>query len=535
MGNRFLWAAALVITALAWDGPANVSGQGGKPGPKGAAVQASAHSGLVFTAIPLNEAGRPLVPEEAPQFELHLRNEGPADQTLASIRGSMFSPTVRLFDAAGKGLGSFTPATRGERNIGDLSRFRPPPPRPVTLAPGQEETLVVNLWADRDPVPPGRYEFDALHSAGEELLTTNRVPFEVVSARVEAMALTYDSAQRTNSVLAWLATPQGARASRLLIRISGFVSHATAQVGATAHGDFPSNSRLAASASPPDAAFSPALGWVGVLSGDKLELIEHSMSEPRWRAPVVTLPLSDATPVPRFPNRVHAVFLATGGGGRGPALMGVVAQENDGAPKTWVTPLSAVALHSSCAFTMGGAITVLYSSDDGKTARLHRIEVNEDGRVASPDRVVRETPNSVLVMVADMRPEAPAAFFVVEADRERHDRLALVKIPVNGALGATGLRTVGGWPAVDGKGERLPARAQSPTIETDKDGIPWLAFTDDRGDLFGGRIDGSMALLREGRDARALLPHIGALARGTSISCFNPDGTLFHAAGALSH
>jgi hypothetical protein len=537
MWNRFLRVGLVVVATLTWGGPSDVSGQVGKRVPKGKTMQPSAHNGLVLTAVPRNDAGRPLVPEEAPQFELHLRNEGATAQTLTSISGGLYSPTVRLFDDAGNGLGSYTPAARGQRNIGDLSRFRPPPPRPVTLAPGAEETIVVNLWAYRDPLPPGRYSFDALHSVGEELLTSNRVPFEIVPAHLEAIALSYDTAQRTNSVLAWLATPRAGEASRLLIRISGFASHAIAQVGATAHGDFPSDSRLAVSASPPDGTFPPALGWAGIISGDKLQLIEHSMSEPRWRAPVVTLPLNVAVPVPRFPNRVHAVFLATGSGKQGgPALAGVVAQESGGVPKPWLIPLSTVALHSACAFTMQGTITVLFSSDDGKNSRLHRIDVNEDGSVASPERVVRESSSEVLAIVADIRSGAPNSFVVLEAHREMHDQLAFVKVPLSGEPIATGLRTVAGWPAAEVKAERRPARAQALTLETDDEGLPWVALTDDRGDLIGGRMDGALSLLREGRVGRAIFPHIGALARGASISCFNSDGMLFHSGpGTQSH
>jgi hypothetical protein len=535
MWNRFLQVGALLLAALTWCGRADVSGQASKTATKGQTMQPNAHNGLILTAVPRNDSGKPLLPEEAPQFELHLRNEGSAAQTLTSISGSLYSPTVRLFDDAGNGLGSYTPAARGQRNIGDLSRFRPPPPRPVTLAPGAEETIVVNLWAYRDPLPPGRYHFDALHSAGEELLTSNRVPFEIVPAQVQAMALSYDTAQRTNSVLAWLAIPAGGQASRLLIRISGFASQATAQVGATAHGDFPSGSRLAVSAKPPDSTAPPALGWVGTISGDKLQLIEHSMSEPRWRAPVVTLPLSAAVPVPRFPDRVHAVFLATGSGKQGPALAGVVAQEGGGVPKPWLVPLSAVALHSACAFTMQGAITVLFSSDDGQHSRLHRIDLNEDGSVASQERVVRETANEVLAVAADMRSGTPTSFVVLEASREMHDQLAFVKFPLSGESRATGLRVTAGWPTASVGSERKPSRAQSLTLEIDNEGLPWVTLTDDRGDLIGGRMDGALSVLREGRVGIAVLPHIGALARGVTVSSFNRDGTLFHSSAAASH
>jgi hypothetical protein len=533
MWNRLFRLGVMVIAVLTWDGLGLLGQQPGKTVPKGRTMQPNAH-GLVLTAKMRNDGTRPLVPEEAPEFELRLRNEGQTAQTLESISGSLFLPTFRLLDGVGNELGSYTPYDRGERNIGDLTRFSPPPPRPATLAPGAEQTLVVNLWAHRDPAPAGKYGFEAEHSVGDGQLTSNRVPFEIVPAQVQAMALSYDTAQRTNSVLAWLATPSGTKASRLLVRISGFASHGAAQVGATSHGDFAPGSHLAISAKPPDSTSPPALAWVGVISGDKLQLIEDSMSEPRWRAPVVTLPLSAPVPVPRFPDRVHAVFLATGGGKQGPALAGVVAQQGNGVLKPWLIPLSAVALHSACAFAMQGAITVLFSSDDGTKSRLHRIDLNEDGTVASPERVVSETSNEVLAIVADMRSGAPTSFVVLEAHREMHDQLAFVKVPLSGEPMATGLRTAAGWPTAEVKANRRPTRAQVLTLETDNEGLPWVALTDERGDLIGGRMDGALSVLREGRGGAALFPHVGAVARSVEISCFNRDGTLFHSAAAAA-
>jgi len=366
MWKRFLRAMALTGGAWACCGLWNLCGQSA---PKGRPMQPSGTNGLALIASLRSDGGKPLLPEEAPLFDVHLRNTGTTPKTLTSIVGNLYSPTIRLFDAGGNGLGSFTPASRGQRTIGDMSTMRPPPPRQVTLAPGQQESIVVNLWAHRDAAPPGKYFFEAAHSDGEALITSNRVPFEIAPADVKAMALSYDSAQRTNSTLAWLAAAHGAKSSRLLIRVSGFVTHATAQVGATDHGEFPLDARVAVSATPLNATFPPSPGWAAVVYGDKLELIEHSLGEPEWRAPVVTLPLSTAVPVPRFPNRVHAIFLATGAGKQGPALAGAVAQEDGGAPKQWTVPLVATAAHSACLFALQGAIAVFYASDDGKTSR----------------------------------------------------------------------------------------------------------------------------------------------------------------------
>lgn len=562
MRNRILWLTALAVIVLAWGGVSAQTGTSGQKGKTGKTMEPSpeTHDGIVFTAEPLFDNKKPLLPEQAPQFRLHLRNEGKTPKTLYSIIGNMYTPSVRLFDANGNGMGSYTPASRGERAIGDLSGFAPPPPRTVTLAPGKEETSVVNLWAHRDPAPPGKYFFDAIHSDGETLYTTNRVPFEIGRGRVHAKASGYDTSERATSILAWLGTPHDAAESRLLVRISGFTSHATAQVGATEVGEFEPGASLAVSASPPDGPFSPSLGWVGVISGDRLALIEHSMSEPQWRAPLVTLPISAATPVPRFPNRSYAVFLATGDGPEGPALAGVRAQQEGpqqdgpqrlasqeeapqqtGAPqgdlRTWATPLAEPARLSACAFSAEGPIAVLYSADDGKTSRLHRIDVNEDGSVAAPDHVVRESANEVLAMVADMRIAAPQSFVVLEAERERHDRLALVKLPVSGNLMATASRDMPGWPTIEVTGEedRQPARAQAVAFETDNQGLPWLALTDSGGTLIGGRMDRPLSMVCDGRETRGLAPHIAAIFRGVSISAFDTDGALFHYVNDSGH
>ncbi|MBT7301301.1 MAG: hypothetical protein HN849_17395, partial [Victivallales bacterium] len=48
--------------------------------------------------------------------------------------------------------------------------------------------------------------------------------------------------------------------------------------------------------------------------------------------------------------------------------------------------------------------------------------------------------------------------------------------------------------------------------------------------LYGGRIGGRLALLRDAEAGRkAMCPHIAALYEGTTIACFTETGALFHA------
>jgi len=489
---------------------------------------------LVLTAKPRGATAKPLVPEQAAEFDVLLRNQSNAPLTVNSL-DNRFTPVIHLFDSQGRPLGHYTSADRRDRIIGDLGPKTAESTRTITLAPGDEKTTWVNVWSHTDPFPPGAYWFEASHQAQDaESLVSSRLPFQIVAARVDDSALGYDKNIRANTVLAWLATPAGGSAARLLIRLSGFTSHAVVQLGATLHGEFPSNSRVAVSATPPDGPL-PAVGWVAVVSGDRLQLIQHNMSTPMWRAPAVTLPATGAIPVPRFPNRRHAVFLATGAGPKGPVLIGVKAANGNTALLPWSVGLSHIPVHSASAFMMEGAITLLLAADDGRTSRLIRLDVSEDGTVTAPERVVHESPNEVLAVVTDSRGGEPLSFVVLESDRTNHNQLAFIKIPLSGQLKATELRTIDGWPTVEVKGELRPARAQSLLLETDNQGMPWVTLTNERGDLLGGRMDGALSLLREGRIAHAVFPHIGAVARGVTISCFNPDGTLFHSGGADGH
>ncbi len=222
------------------------------------------------------------------------------------------------------------------------------------------------------------------------------------------------------------------------------------------------------------------------------------------------------------------MFLATGKASGHPALAGVMVRRSAPA-KTWTVPLSGVPDHSACAFGLKGPISILLTYDDGKTARLSRIDVSEDGQVLSNEHVVRETPNRVLAVVTDMRSRQPVSFMALEADRVRHDRVALVKVPLEGNVQATPMRVLAGWPAVSVNGEVRPDQARQLTIEMGLDGAPWVALTDSRGDLIGGRLSRPLALLRDGKTGGpALFPQLGLIVIGAAISCFSEDGMLHH-------
>ena len=113
------------------------------------------------------------------------------------------------------------------------------PPELVTLGPVDEQKTHVELWHFMNPLRPGRYAFEAVHAANPTdppQLSSGRVPFEVVSAGIDACALGYESSQRLSTVLAWIAVPSDTAAPELFVRLSG-ATHATPQTAGRSFGD----------------------------------------------------------------------------------------------------------------------------------------------------------------------------------------------------------------------------------------------------------------------------------------------------------
>ena len=498
------------------------------PGTPAAHMQPDPSSSLALTATQLG-GPRPLAAEEGADFDLILQNQGTTAQTVQSLEND-YTPVYEIYDSSGHELGKFNAHERTLRTVGDIGTAESGEPDEVTLEPGNSVHTWARLWAFRDPLPPGRYAFQAQHETvrGASPIQSNRATFTILPARVKSVAVAPDSPSRANSVLAWLAQVDQSPGLRLLIRQSGFSSHKSVQVGGIASGDFPEGSRVALSAMPMDAQFSP-LNWVAVLSGPKLQMIQHGMAVSRWRAPVMTLPASDAVPMPRFPNRQHAVFLATGTVQGGPALIGVVVTNGGSSPAPWTVRLRGLPTHAACAFSMAGPITVLYATDDRQTSRLYRLHVSEDGGIAAPEAMVYESPNRVLAVATDMRLGQPASFVVVEADRTRHNNLGFIKVPLAGNPMAMKLHEYQGWPMrtnVNGTGTPLPTIGVD--FDLDATGMPWLAVVSENGELVGGRLDGSLQDLRENKNQHCSWPQVAGLADNMTLSCFLDNGMLLH-------
>jgi hypothetical protein len=491
-------------------------------------MQPDPSAALVLTAAQLG-GPRPLASEEGADFDVILQNQGKSPQTVQSLENDV-TPVSEIYDSSGHVLGKFTARDRTLQVVGDIGTAESGESQEVTLEPGNSVHTWVRLWAFRDPLAPGKYSFGAQHEAvrGAGLIQSNRAPFEIRAAQVDSVALASDSPTRANSVLAWLARVDQSPTLRLLIRQSGFSSHKSVQVGGVANGEFPEGSRVALGAMAMDAQFAP-LNWAAVVSGPKLEMIQHGMGISRWRAPVITLPASDAVPIPRFPNRQHAVFLATGTAQAGPALVGVVVKNGDSPKAPWTVRLRGVPTHAACAFLTQGVITVLYAIDDRQTSRLYRLDVNEDGVIAAPETMVYESPHAVLAVAADMRIGQPASFVAVEADRVLHNHLGFVKIPLVGNSMTTKLREYQGWPMrAEIRGTSTPVKAARVAFDLDATGMPWLAMVSETGEFVGGRLDGSLHELRANQNQRCTWPQVAGLSDSMTLSCFLENGMLFH-------
>ncbi len=475
-----------------------------------------------------------LLPEQAAAFDLALKNGSAAPEKGVAVDGNMSTPVVRVLNEKGELLFEKSGQAMGERVAGNFGALPPVPPKMITLDPGAEQALWVNLWSYHDPLGFGAYTFEAMHhwKTDGAVLTSRRVPFAIVPAKVSSAALGYDSSSKMASVLAWIAAASdGKEPPKLLVRLSGFGNHANVQQGATDLGRVPQDARVAVSQIPPDGKPN-WLGWVAAVSSSGVELVQHNMTQPLYRTGMLPLRVQGAVAVPRFPDRGHAVFLAVGRGSSGPELTGFTVKPGAGPTPAWVIPLASPVMMAACSFGASGPITVLMSFDDGQSTKVSRIDVSETGIVLAPEQVVRTTPNRLVAMEVDMRPNATPGFVILEQSRAIPDRLAMVRLPLSGAPPPiVPFAPLLGWPTAEDGGQKRLLPATAIDVEVGFDGVPRALVADERGRLFGGKLDGSaLTQLREG-GAPSLFPHIAALGAGVKSACFTQDGLLAHVGG----
>jgi hypothetical protein len=478
---------------------------------------------------PRGEASGPFLPEQEVPFDIALRNDGSARAEFVSISGNMNTPVIRVRDASGTLLGQYTRRNASERMNGDASTRVQRQPKMVRLAPGAEDQTFFNVWRYREPLGPGNYSVEVAHrpAPAADPIVSQRIPFSIVRAKVITAAMGFESAQRFSTILAWLAAAEGGR-PRLLARLSGMAGHGGLNAGATMLGEYPAETRLAVGEIPPEGEMN-WMGWIAAVTGSHAELIRHNMIVPAWRSGPLALPLQDAVPVPRFPDRGHAVLLVTGSGQSGPVLCGLVVEEEGGAQhRPWTLPLPLKPQHSACLFGAHNPIILLFAGDDGRQSSLYRLVVDESGKMLVPAERVRQTENVVLAVASDLRLGETPTFLVLEAERDKLDRNTLVHVPLRGPAAEAEPRQMGNWPK-DSEGRAgMPAAV---AIEAAGSDVA-IALTDAQGRLFGGTAAGSIQRLSSEGVAGLVSPHIGAIQRSTVFSAFRPDGLIYYAARA---
>lgn len=475
-----------------------------------------------------------LFPEQSAAFTITLRNAGDNPQEVLSLSGNQRTPVFRALNSNGDVLVEGDPQKASDRVAGEVGEPQPMPDRLKTLQPGTAETTWVNLWNFVDPLPMGKYRFEVEHMlrpGPETKRLSGQVPFEIIPGTVSECATGYEGESRMTSVMAWLVAPKvGDHEPELLVRLSGFGDHAIAQQGGTSHGFVKQGSRLAVAQRA--AQVRGMRSWIGVLTGSQVILIRHDMTLPVWRSDPIDLPGDSLSPVPRFPDRNQAVFLATGKKAGAGILAGVTVKEKETEFKPWSLPLANVPNRTACIFDANGTITLCYAAEDGDTTRFFRLQFDEEGTLVTAEQEFHSTANVVLGLVAEMRPGVSPGFVITEADPEKHDQLKTVRVKAQGDPVVNALPPVAGWPAIkEGETERpLPATAVA--MEVSADGAVWLLVVDEKGCLFGGRIDQSFSVLDSASGVPRLFPHIASLRGGQSVSWFDSNGVLVHAGGS---
>jgi hypothetical protein len=241
----------------------------------------------------------------------------------------------------------------------------------------------------------------------------------------------------------------------------------------------------------------------------------------------VTLPVTEARPVPGFPFRKTALLLATGKSGAGYAITGAGFERHGAIPRPWSLPLSARPVLTACAFQNDGPVTVAYLSEEPGTSRLTRLAVDDSGRRIGAEEVVYSTPNRIVALAAYVWRGAPPLVLALEEPVETPDHLRLVAIPVAGNVAMRELGAVAGWPVFEGR-----AAAPSELALAVRNGVPALAFLDGHGGYWAAALDGSpLRRLNGSNGPRLLRPHIVALPGGLTFSAFIESGVLAHFGG----
>jgi hypothetical protein len=493
-------------------------------------------AGLQLTLEPLKTTSPVLYPEQAADFEIVLTNRTGAAATVLLLSGNLDTPEVVVSDASGRELGRFTEFDLRKRSGSNPEHKEPGPPSVITLDPGLEDRSILSLWRFMNAPGPGRYFVRVEHQATEDgaALISNSVEFEIRPAKIAGMCCGFAAIDRSSAVLAWLAASaaNGSARRRLLVRLSSQRDYAKLEMGATNFGEFPAGSHVAVGQAIESTPIN-GQGWVLATSGYDATLFRHNMAHPLGSVGPIKLPAGDAVAVPGFPDfGRRTVAMATGLAQGRPVLAGFAAQDGHAEP-AWAVPLSGAPVLAAAVAQTEKVTYVVYATDNGQASRIFRIGVDPAGKIVDAERPLRASPlaPSALRVVAGR--DQPPLFMLLESDRRDASRLNYVRIPIHGDARAFEPHMVEGWPTIPGSdGQPTPAPAAAFDISQDPRGTVYVALTDSSGNLWGGRLDRGLLLLRRANGDPASFPHIVCLRRATTIAAFRSDGRLYFAGGA---
>jgi hypothetical protein len=578
--------AFATLPAAAWQNPGRGVSQPPKELPRNM-NPTPAH--LELTAAPTGGRSR-LLPEEAASFDLIFRNLSSSEEGFLSMTGNPGTPQFQLYDNAGHLLGSFDPAA-GMSMGSSHAKFEPVSPAQVFLRSGVQDGASINLWNYTSSLPPGRYRLQVSHhaQAGGAFVSATPVVFDIVPALVTHAAMNYSTSDHAGSLLSWIAEPADRKSGpELLIRLSASGRHGTVLSGAWPAGSVENGAGLASSALPPFSK-TGSQGWLAVASGENVELLHHALARVSWRSGQIPVPVTNLRPVQGFPDRQRALFLGTGRSRAGtPTLVGLALSADPqrnamphsrqpilqpgpsqpmgidpntplfpggasgkpfsppapaSAPQRelpsyhpWTVSLKGDPIRAAVAFDAEGPVSVLLVYEDRGKLALSRIDLDESGKVVTPERTLLTGTDTtgLLALAVDQRKDQPIAFVVAGADRRQHNRLALIRLPLQGAPVSKDFPSLAGWPTTTENGHSLPLAAAEAAMDIAPDGAPWLAMVDETGRFYGGPLNGSpLALLRD--HGKCSHPFVAALRERVTPGCFTETGQLFPESVGHSH
>jgi len=438
-----------------------------------------------------------LVPEQSAFFDVALRNSGDSPVEVVDLDGNQQTPIFELYSDSGAVLAKADGDDLFSRFGADTGEPMPEKLAVRSLPAGKGLSSWVDLWSYMEPQKKGQYFFGARHKVSRDSAAfeeSNRVPFEIVDAEVQSYDLAYEDSSQSASFLAWIAKPVPGELPKLLLRLSASGNQCTAQ----------------RSGNPLGPVRGRCFGWVAVTSRNQVQFIRHFRTRPEWKSESLELPLSEALPCPGFPDREHAIFLATGKNPSGqPVLLGMIVRDKPETPipavpkgqlppparpsgpmkkpVPWMTPLKAMPTRVACSFAASGGIAVLLVAESEEQSSVSLIVVNEGGNPEQEEKALYKTSNRILVVSKDNRTEGSASFVILESERRAFNHLVVKRVSGTGAVEVLHDFGVVDWPRRGGDGKPFEPSAEL-DFKLSLEGKPWLALTDSDGNLYGGAL-----------------------------------------------